>query len=192
MGGFPPNEGFPGFRLNPLYSGLFLSVVFHLSVFGVAMGVIAWGEAHAEYRIDVDQSNAPLLTLEAKHITPPQPWVLAKKMKMPPLKVQPTPTPEPEGAVVASRQPSWVDGMIGEDDYPVQMRKDKKEGRVIAEILIDVTGSVRAVNILQGADPAFNSVVLEKLKTAKFQPALDKQGQPMNCRVRIPISFKLD
>lgn len=183
---------FKWLRENRLSGGMLISTIFHLSVFGVAMGIIAWGEAHAEFRMDVEQSSAPLLTLVAKLPPPPEPWVLAKKGKSPPPPVQPTPTPEPEGAVTASRQPSWVGGMIGEEDYPVQMRKERKEGRVIAELLIDVAGYVRAVSIMQGADPSFDAVVLEKLKTARFQPALDKYGQPMNCRVRIPISFKLN
>lgn len=51
---------------------------------------------------------------------------------------------------------------------------------------------MRSVSILQGASPEFDAVVLDKLKDARFQPALDKSGQPMNCRVRLPISFKLN
>jgi TonB family protein len=176
-----------------LPGGLLVSALIHASLYGVALGVIAWGEAHAEFRADIDQSNAPLLTLETKRVTPPKPWVLAKKGKVPPPPViQPTPTPESDTAVVASRLPSWVGGVISEDDYPVEMRKQKKEGRVIAELLIDVAGNVRSVSILQGSEAAFNDVVLAKLKDAKFRPALDKSGQPINCRVRLPIGFKLD
>lgn len=135
-------------------------------------------------------TNAPLLTLAARPVVPPEPWVLAKKGKVPPPLLQPTPTPEPVASAMVSRQPSWVGGMIEEEDYPMEMRKQKKEGRVIAELLVDVFGKVKAVSIVQGADPAFDQVVLEKLRDAKFRPALDKNGQPMNCRVRVPISFK--
>lgn len=176
-----------------LFSGFFTSFLLHLAVYGTAVGIIAWNEAHAEFRTNIDQSNAPLLTLETHPPPPPEPWVMAKKAAPQPTPlVQPTPTPEEATAVVASRLPSWTGGLISEDDYPVEMRKEKKEGRVIVEVLIDVTGSVRSVNIVQGADPKFNEVVLEKLKDAKFRPALDKSGQPINCRVQIPINFKLD
>jgi TonB family protein len=177
---------------NRLFRGMLVSGLLHAGLFGVALGVIAWGEAHAEYRVDIDQSNVPLLTVDARPTPLPEVWVMAKKGKAPPPRVKPTPTPEVAAVVVASRQPSWVGGLIDEDDYPTEMRKEKKEGRVIVELLINIEGKVDQVTILQGADPAFNAVVLEKLKDARFQPALDKTGQPMNCRVRLPISFKLN
>lgn len=176
---------------NRLYRGILISGFLHLSLFGGALGVIAWGEAHAEYKATIDLSATPLLSVASQAVPPPpETWILGKKSKHPP-PVQPAPTPE-VAAQVASRQPSWVGGMIDEGDYPMEMRKQKKEGKVIVELLINVAGKVDGVSILQGADPAFNQVVLEKLKDARFQPALDKSGQPMNCRVRLPISFKLD
>src|SRR5258708_31770142 len=181
------------FRPDPLSGGMGLSTVIHLSLFGIAVGIIAWQEAHAEFRANLDMTNAPLLTLENRTVTPPEPWILAKKGKAPPPPVEATPTPSPEPSMAAvSRLPSWQSGLIEEEDYPVEMRKEKKEGRVIVEMLIDVTGKVKGVSIIQGADPAFNQVVLDKLKDANFRPALDKAGQPINCRVRVPISFKLD
>src|SRR5581483_5115974 len=119
-------------------------------------------------------------------------WILAKKGKAPPPPVEPSPTPSPEpSTAVVSRLPSWQSGLIEEEDYPMEMRKEKKEGRVIVEMLVDVGGNVKGVSIVQGADPAFNDVVLDKLKDAKFRPALDKTGRPINCRVRVPIAFKL-
>lgn len=133
------NRFLGGLLANRLFSGILASVLLHATLFGGAMGIILWGEAHAVYRMDVDMNNAPLLTLKAKPTPLPETWVLAQKgAPTPPPKVQPTPTPEPEGAVAASREPSWVGGMIGADDYPMEMRKEKKEGRVIAELLIDI------------------------------------------------------
>lgn len=177
---------------NRLFSGILASVLLHATIYGTIMGVIAWGEVHAEYRTDIDLKATPLLTLGTKPVLPPpETWILAKKSKAPPPPVQPTPTPD-VAATVASRQPSWVGGLISEDDYPMEMRRQKKEGKVIVELLINIEGKVDGVTILQGADPAFNEVVLQRLKEARFQPALDQTGQPMNCRVRLPISFKLN
>ncbi len=178
-------------RPDRLPGGMAISTIFHLTLFGIAVGIIAWEEAHAEFRANLDMTNAPLLTLETRPVTPPEPWILAKKGKAPPVPVESTPTPEPSAASV-SRLPSWQSGLIEEEDYPMEMRKQKKEGRVIVEMLINVAGEVRGVSIIQGADPAFNQVVLDKLKDAKFRPALDKSGSPINCRVRVPINFKLD
>jgi TonB family protein len=191
----PMNRLFGGLFVNRLFNGILLSTLFHLTVLGVALGLIAWGEAHAEYKTNIDLSATPLLTLQTKVTPPPppEPWILAKKGKAPPPPlVVPTPIPEAAPYVVASRQPSLVGGFIDENDYPVEMRKQKKEGKVIVELLINIEGRVDKVTILQGADPAFNQVVLDRLKDAKFRPALDKMGQPMNCRVRLPVAFKLD
>jgi len=186
------NRAFEEMMVNPLYRGIFFSLLFHAGVFGVAMGIIAWGEAHAEYKTNIDLRDTPLLTLQNK-LTPPPPetWILAKKGKAPPPPLV-KPTPDAAPMVVASRQPSLVGGFIGQDDYPLEMRKQKKEGRVIVELLINIEGKVDQVTILQGADPAFNQVVLDKLKDAKFRPALDKMGEPINCRVRLPVAFKLN
>ena len=192
--GLPANSLFNRIRVNPLYGGILASFLLHGAIFGIALGVIAWSEAHAEYRTDIDLKATPLLSLQSNSVPPPpETWVQAKKSKAPPPPLA-TPTPIPEAApmMVASRQPSLVGGFIDENDYPVEMRKQKKEGRVIVELLINIEGKVDKVTILQGDDPAFNAVVLEKLKDARFRPAQDKKGEPINCRVRLPISFKLD
>lgn len=189
------NRAFEEILASPLYRGILLSFLLHGAIFGLALGIIAWEEAHAEYRTDIDFKATPLLSLQSKPAPPPPPetWFLAKISKAPPPpKVPPTPTPEVAPMAVASRQPSLVGGFIDETDYPVEMRKQKKEGRVIVELLINIEGKVDKVTILQGSDPAFNTVVLEKLKDARFRPALDKMGEPINCRVRLPVSFKLD
>ena len=131
--GFPMNGLFSRFKVDPLYGGILLSFFLHAALFGVAMGFIAWGEAHAEYKTNIDLSATPLLTLQTKTTPPPppEPWVLAKKGKAPPPPlVKPTPTPEVAAPyVVASRQPSLVGGFIDENDYPVEMRKQKKKAR---------------------------------------------------------------
>jgi TonB family protein len=190
------NRAFEEFLANRLYRGILLSFLLHLAIFGTALGIIAWGEAHADYQATIDLNATPLLTLQSKVAPPPPPapWVIAHKaVPTPPPLVKPTPTPEPAAPyVVASRQPSLVGGFIDENDYPVEMRKQRKEGRVIVELLINIEGRVDKVTILQGADPAFNQVVLDRLKDARFRPALDKLGEPMNCRVRLPVAFKID
>ncbi len=190
------NRLFEEFLGEPLFKGILVSGLLHLSIFGIALGIIAWSEAHAAYQTSIDLSATPLMTMAPNPVKPPppEPWILAKKGKAPPPPlVKPTPTPEPASPyVAATRQPSLVGGFIDENDYPLEMRKQKKEGQVIVELLINIEGKVDKVTILQGADPAFNQVVLDKLKDARFRPALDKLGSPINCRVRLPISFKLD
>ncbi len=179
--------------MNRLFRGILISSLIHGGLFGGALGLIAWGEAHTEYRVDIDMKSTPLLSVGTQATPVIETWIMAKKGKSPtPPTIKPTPEPDLAVAVVASRQPSWVGGMIGEDDYPIEMRKQKKEGRVVAELLINIEGKVKSVSIVQGSTPEFNTVVMAKLQDARFRPALDASGQPINCRVRLPIAFKLN
>src|SRR5580693_5091533 len=93
-------------RPDRLPGGMALSTIIHLCLFGIGVGIIAWEEAHAEFRANLDMTNAPLLTLETRPVTPPEPWIMAKKGKAPPPPVEATPTPSPEPSTAAvSRLP---------------------------------------------------------------------------------------
>ncbi len=94
-------------------------------------------------------------------------------------------------AAAASRRPDWVDGLITEDDYPAQLRSAGKEGRVVVDVLIDATGAVRGVELVQGSEAAFNDLVLSRLKASHFRPAYDQNGNATPCRLRLPITFQL-
>ncbi len=151
-------------------------------------------------------------------INPPEPWYLTtgKRSVVPVSKLpQPVPTEEPVvsaavaenpnltgppgpgtapewiPASLAAHSPDWVEGFITEDDYPPTARKQGKEGRVVAVVLIDVQGRVNDVQITEGSYPEFNQLVLERLKTAKFMPARDQNNQPIGVRMTIPIVFEL-
>jgi TonB family protein len=94
-------------------------------------------------------------------------------------------------AAAATHSPEWVDGMITEDDYPAEAKAQGKEGKVVASVCIDVTGSVKDVQITEGNDPEFNQLVLQRLRNARFKPGLDQNSHPIAVRMSIPIVFEL-
>ncbi|MCG3205849.1 MAG: hypothetical protein KCHDKBKB_02572 [Elusimicrobia bacterium] len=91
----------------------------------------------------------------------------------------------------AARKPKWIGNLISERDYPSVARAQGKDGRVVLSVLIDSSGKVQDVRLLQGAYEALNSVALEKLRNATFTPAYDANGNPVACKVILPIQFEL-
>lgn len=91
----------------------------------------------------------------------------------------------------AAHCPELLDTLITEDDYPPTARKQGKEGRVVALVLIDAAGNVSEVQIAEGSYPEFNQLVLERLRQAKFRPGRDQNHQPIGVRMSIPVMFEL-
>lgn len=90
-----------------------------------------------------------------------------------------------------SRPPRWIGNFITSADYPLLARQNSKDGRVVLSVLIDDTGRVRDVRLLQGTYEALNEVALRKIRGAKFTPAYDAQGRAVSCKVTLPIRFEL-
>jgi protein TonB len=91
----------------------------------------------------------------------------------------------------ATRKPRWIKNFITPRDYPMVARQNGKDGRVLLTVLIDATGAVRDVRLLQGSYDALNEVALRKVKEALFSPAYDASGKPVSCKVTLPIRFEL-
>jgi protein TonB len=95
-------------------------------------------------------------------------------------------------AAAASRRPEWIQGHITEDDYPRDLRREGKQGKVVVELLIDAVGVVRDVKLLQASHPQFNDLVLTRLRVSRFRPAYDQNGEAAPCRLILPIVFELN
>lgn len=203
-----------------LLGSLLFSGLLHAGLFGAALASIAWMDAHPEtVSIDLGASSLLLRAAPPKNagqtrpVAAPALWLTAAKGRPAPAPTPPprdlTVTPEsdvagppcpppcpdnPDDWVAAanlSLKPVWSDGMITEGDYPLEMRRGRKEGVVVVDVLIDAHGAVRGVTLVQGNQPEFNSLVLERLAHSSFNPARDRSGSAVACRARIPIQFQL-
>jgi TonB family protein len=197
-----------------------LSGLIHAALFAAALGVIAWTDAHPGL-VTIDLGASSLLlrasrpkdAVQARAKVPPKLWLLAAHGRPIPLPTPlpkkltataeeadvappcPPPCPENAGDWIAaanlSLKPIWSDGLITEGDYPTSMRKSRKEGVVVVDVLIDASGKVRGVNLVKGSEPDFNNLVVERLAHSSFVPARDRDGHAVPCRARIPIQFQL-
>ena len=201
--------------------GMLLSALLHAGLFGAALGTIAWVASHGgPMSIDLTASSLlfrPPRPASAGHALPRHvqvQWTLGAKGRPAPL-----PTPPPQGVTVTaeeemagppcpppcpenpgewtpegdlSHKPAWADGLIGEEDYPTEMRRQRRQGLVVADVLIDASGAVRGVSLVKGSEGAFNQLVLDRLAHSIFTPARDRSGHVVPCRARIPVDFRLD
>lgn len=77
-------------------------------------------------------------------------------------------------------------------EYPSSARMKEQESEVLVEVYIDDRGRVRKVSVLRSGGAEFDSSVVRALSRSEFLPAVDKDGKPVACRVRIPYKFELE
>ena len=55
--------------------------------------------------------------------------------------------------------------------------------QVTLRVEVDRTGAVRGVTVVQSAGEPYNQDAIDAMRRARFQPALDKAGQPVDCEI---------
>ncbi len=76
--------------------------------------------------------------------------------------------------------------------YPDSMRQAGIEGIVTIEVGIDCSGNIIYGRIVKSLGRAFDIVVINWARSIRFRPAKDNERNPIPCRLRIPVRFKLD
>ena len=75
--------------------------------------------------------------------------------------------------------------------YPEQAIKDKVQGRVIVEMVIETTGEVVDTKILRSVSPECDAEVLRIVRLMpKWTPGY-KDGEPVRTTFVLPVVFKL-
>lgn len=75
--------------------------------------------------------------------------------------------------------------------YPYLAKRDNIEGRVVARFVVDVDGRAKEAKVAESEPQGvFDEAALKALEHYKFKPAI-KNGKPVTCIVKLPISFKL-
>lgn len=76
--------------------------------------------------------------------------------------------------------------------YPKDAAKNKIQGRVLVEFIVDKEGNIKDPTILQSAYPSLDAEALRVVKLMpRWTPGRDK-GQPVNVKFAVPIVFKLN
>jgi protein TonB len=83
--------------------------------------------------------------------------------------------------------------LAAEIGYPPIARRSGIEGRVILELFVDRTGLVQQIRVLQENPPGrgFGEAALRAFSGRRGSPAM-ANGEPVSCRYRYPVSFRLN
>jgi protein TonB len=97
-------------------------------------------------------------------------------------------SPVPRGAL--SREAEL--GAPLERRYPEEARRRQVEGAVRLMVEVRANGRVRNVAALDDPGGGLAQAAVEALRRARFRPALDRQGQPVDSRIVYTVRFVLD
>lgn len=91
---------------------------------------------------------------------------------------------------VESRQPrEKIPFNLSYYDIRKEINEQSPNGHINVQFEIDIYGNVVNPIILDSFNVTLNSVVLDKIKQAKYYPAL-QNGTPVKVRYTMPIKFK--
>lgn len=74
--------------------------------------------------------------------------------------------------------------------YPEMARRRGLEGMVVLRLVIGVSGELKDVQIVEGAERYFEEAALAAVKASRYAPAT-KNGQSIECSALLPIRFAL-
>jgi protein TonB len=74
--------------------------------------------------------------------------------------------------------------------YPQAARRMGREGKVVLRLLIDETGKLQQVEVVESSDFEFTRAAVEAVKKSTFQPA-QQNGRPVPSRAILPVQFVL-
>jgi len=75
-------------------------------------------------------------------------------------------------------------------EYPENMRATGRKGVVILSVLIDKSGKVRKITVLESAGEHFDKVAIKGMESSSFIPA-KIDGESVAVLLRMPVEFRL-
>ncbi len=75
--------------------------------------------------------------------------------------------------------------------YPPKALRDKTEGTVVLEFIVDKTGEIRNVKVLHSLSPECDKEAIRMVKAMPRWFAAEKDGKKVDCRYTCPVTFKL-
>ena len=75
--------------------------------------------------------------------------------------------------------------------YPKEARIAQKEGKVVLQVTIDISGIPKDIVALTNIGFGLEDASIESLKQSTFYPA-EKNGKPVELRVNVPYEYKFE
>lgn len=74
--------------------------------------------------------------------------------------------------------------------YPFEMRKNRVEGTVVVEFLVDRDGNVYRAAVLSATTPGFEEAALRAVAKWRFEPGY-RSGRRVRFRMSVPLVFRI-
>ena len=75
--------------------------------------------------------------------------------------------------------------------YPEDARKERIEGVVVVQTVIDETGRITRTRLLKGVHPSMDQAAVDAIRQWRFEPAL-LDGEPVAVYYNLTVNFRLD
>lgn len=125
----------------------------------------------------------------AEEQTPPQPAVKTEPQNRSETAAADNALPVPVPIFQLSNMPRFLHKVL--PVYPkILKHRGITSGRVTLSVLIDATGKIRNIQVLNSSHPEFAQAAIDAINACSFQPA-DIKGKPVATRLKIPFKFRL-
>ncbi len=75
--------------------------------------------------------------------------------------------------------------------YPEEAKKNRIQGVVKIEAVIDKAGSVVEAKASEAPDPSLAKAAIDAVRQWKYKPAVNKKGEPVQVKITVTVIFKL-
>jgi protein TonB len=75
--------------------------------------------------------------------------------------------------------------------YPEEAKKNRIQGVVKVEAVIDKSGSVIEAKASESPDPSLAKAAVDAVRQWKFKPAVNKKGEPVQVNTTVTVNFRL-
>ena len=75
--------------------------------------------------------------------------------------------------------------------YSKKDRKEKREGRVMAQFTVTSIGKIEDIQILRGVSPTIDAEVIRVINLMPDWIPATQKGKPVNVKFNLPFNFKL-
>jgi TonB family protein len=76
-------------------------------------------------------------------------------------------------------------------EWPVGQGSPSREGNVTLSVLVTLEGKADQMSVVETLNPVFDRAALERVRTWRFEPAKDADGNPVPVRLPVQVTFKM-
>lgn len=76
-------------------------------------------------------------------------------------------------------------------EYTNKARKAKLQGFVGLAVIVNADGTVREVSVTKSLEDGLDDSAVKTVKKWEFNPAVDRDGNPVPAKVAVQVSFRL-